>query len=240
MNEWMAAAIAVAVAVVLGTVVRSVIANQLGAERRPEPLRASANAVAGLVFSLFVIVGLLVALGIIDPSSLDELPEQVIAFVPKALSAAILLIGGNVAAAFATVALGRALAGTRAATQRRAAATVKVAILGAAALLAAGQLGVNTTILNLAAAALFFSVAASFALLSGLGGRKVSSELAAGRAVRHLVKPGDHVAVGQQAGTVVRVHPTALELALDDGSTALVPHSLFLDAPVRVRRADEG
>ncbi len=238
MNEWVAAAIALGIALVIGSIARALVARALGGEGRPEALRSSAGAVAGLVFSVFVIAGLLVALGIVDPASLEQLPENIIAFVPKALSAAILLIGGNIAASFATVALSSALKGTPAATQRRVASMAKVAILGAAALLAAGQLGVNTTILNLAAAALFFSIGASFTLLSGLGGRQVSAELAAGRAIRRMISAGDHVAVAGQSGTVAKLHPAAVELVLDDGSTMLVPHSLLLDGPVQLRRAE--
>lgn len=240
MNEWITAAIAVAVALLVGGVVRAVVARLLSDERRPEALRRSANSLAGLCFSIIVIVGLLVALGIVDPTSLEQLPENLVAFIPKALSAAILVIGGNIAASFAAVALTRVLAGTPAATQRRAGAAAKVAIIGAALLLAAGQLGVNTTILNLAAAALLFSIGASFTLLSGLGGRRVSAELAAGRAISRMIAAGDEITVDGKSGTVVSMHPTSVELQLADGSFLLVPHSMLLETPTSIRRAETG
>lgn len=236
MNEWIAAAIAVAVALVVGSMVRALVVRSLENERRPEALRKGAPAIGGLVFSLFAIGGLLVALGFVDPDSLEELPQNVVNFIPKALAAAILLIGGNIAASFAVVGLGRALAGLPAGTQRRVQSAVKIAILAAAGLLAAGQLGVNTTILTLAAAALFFSIGASFTLLSGLGGRRVSAELAAGRSNRRMVDVGDHLEVAGQSGTVTALHPAAIELSTDDGSVVLLPHSVLLDHPTRLRR----
>ena len=240
MNKWTGAAIAVVVAFVLAGIVRRVIMNALTNEKRSESIRSSAPALAGFAFSLIIIIGLLTALGIVDPTSLDQLPEDIVSFIPKAISAAILLIGANIAAAFATVAAGQALAGTKPSVQRRVALAIKVSFLGAASLLAAAQLGVNTTVLNLAAAALFFSIGASFALLSGLGGRQVSSELAAGRAVRHMIAEGDHLEVHGQSGTVVSLHPAAIELENDDGTVSLVPHSMLLDHPTRVRRSEAG
>ena len=140
MNEWIGAAIAAMVGIVGGGVLRTVAVRAIGKEGRPEALRSSAGALGSLVFSLAVIAGLLVALGIIDPDSLEQLPEDLIAFAPKAISAAVLVIGANIAAAFATAALDRSLAGMPARARRRVTSGVRVALLGAAGLLAAGQL----------------------------------------------------------------------------------------------------
>ena len=111
---------------------------------------------------------------------------------------------------------------------------------GAATLLAAGQLGVNTTILNLAAAALLFSIGASFTLLSGLGGRQVSAELAAGRAISRMIAAGDQITVAGQSG-IVSMHPTSVELQLADGvSTAGAPLAAARDNPPSIRRTEHG
>ena len=236
MNEWIGAAIAAMVGIVGGGVLRTVAVRAIGKEGRPEALRSSAGALGSLVFSLAVIAGLLVALGIIDPDSLEQLPEDLIAFAPKAISAAVLVIGANIAAAFATAALDRSLAGMPARARRRVTSGVRVALLGAAGLLAAGQLGVNTTVLNLAAAAIFFSVGASFALLSGLGGRDVAAEIAAGRAISRMLHEGDEITIGDRHGVVSKIHPAAIELAHADGTITLVPHSQILDQPIPVRR----
>lgn len=236
MNEWVAAAIAVGAGFVLGGIARTIVDRALSKESRPEALRNSASALAGLVFSAVLISGLIVALGIVDPSSLEQMPEDLVAFVPKALSAAILVIGGNVLAAFATVGVRSSLTGAKPAMVRRIATVVKVAILGAACLLAASQLGVDTTILNLAAAALFFSIGAAFALLSGLGGRSVSAEIAAGRAVRRMIGEGDRLEVAGELGIVDAIHPAAIELRRPDGTVSLVPHSIVLGEPTHVMR----
>lgn len=238
MNVWIGAAIAVVVAVLLGSVLRSILVGQLTKDSRPEPLQASAPALGSFLFSLVVILGLIVALGIVDPDSLEQLPEDVVAFVPKAISAAVIVIGANIAVAFASVGLDRSLVGAPIRTRTRAKLLVRVAFLGAAGLLAAAQLGINTTVLNLAAAALFFSLGGSFALLTGLGGRAVSGEIAAGRVVRRMVDVGDHLVVGDRAGTVSKLHPAAVEVANADGTVTLLPHTAVLEGPVTVRRQE--
>jgi small-conductance mechanosensitive channel len=55
-----------------------------------------------------------------------------------------------------------------------------------------------------------------------------------------MIAEGDHLEVSGQSGTVVGLHPAAIELQNDDGSVSLVPHSMLLDSPSRVRRAEGG
>lgn len=236
MNKWLAAGIAVSAGLVLAGIARSVVHRALASDARPAALRSSASALSSLAFSAVLVVGLIVALGFVDPDSLDELPADLVAFVPKALSAAVLLIGANVAASFAGVALERGLAGSPPATRARVASAVRITLLAAAGLLAAAQLGINTTVLNLAAAALLFSIGAAFALLTGLGGRAVSAELAAGRSVRKMLASGDRVEIGAERGLIVEIHPAAIELQGEDGTSTLVPHSHFLERPTKVTR----
>ena len=70
----------------------------------------------------------------------------------------------------------------------------------------------------------------------GLGARRVSSEVAAGRALRHLLNKGDTVAADAVEGTIVAVHPTAVELITPAGTTMLVPNSTFVESSLTVTR----
>jgi small-conductance mechanosensitive channel len=243
MNEWISAAIAVGAGLVLGSIVSRIVRNQL-AKSNVEALRESASPLGGLVFSGFVIVGLLVALGFVSPDDLDRLPSDLIAFLPKAISAAIVAIGGNIAATFAQTAVAKALAGSGAAA-RFAPSIVKTAIIAAAMILAAAQLGVDTTVINIAVAALLFGLAASLALLTGLGGRHVAGEVAAGRVWRRSLEAGDRIRARGVAGVdidgvVIDIHPTAVEVQGTD-STLFVPNSKLMDAVVeRTRPAADG
>ena len=120
----------------------------------------------------------------------------------------------------------------------------------AGAIIAAGQTGIDTVVVNIAVAAMLFGVALSLALLTGLGGRQVAGELAAGRAWRSSLRSGDRIravvsgggrndeAPAPLVGVVVDVLPTAVELD-SGGTTVFVPNSRLLDSIVeRDRPAD--
>ncbi len=238
MNEWIGASIAIVAGFIIGTIASRVVLSVLNRSKNAS-LRESAPPLAGLALSAGVIVGLLVALGFVSPDDLDQLGSDAIKFLPKLISALVILIGGNVAATFAASAVAKSLAGAGSAA-RFAPPITKFAIIGGSAIIAAGQAGVDTAVVNIGVAALLFGVAGSLALLTGLGGRHVAAEIAAGRAWRRSLERGDRIradGVGGTAvdGVVVEVHPTAIELD-STGSTVFVPNSKLLEAVVERRR----
>ena len=239
MNEWISAAIAVGAGLIIGSITSRIVRNQM-VKSKVIALRESAAAVAGLVFSGFIIASLLVALGFVSPDDLDQLPSDLIAYLPKAISAAIVVIGGNIAGTFAQTAVAKAVAGSGAAS-RFAPVIVRYAILTAAMILAAAQLGIDTMVINIAVAALLFGVAASLALLTGLGGRQVAGEVAAGRVWRRSLEAGDRISASNVAGVdidgvVVDIHPTAIELSAGN-ATLFVPNSKLMETVVERTRS---
>lgn len=248
MNSWIGAAIAMAVGVAVGTIASRIVAKTLG-KSKVATVRESAAPLAGLALSAGVIIGLLVALGFIAPDELDQLGDDAIAFLPKAIAALVIVIAANVASTFAAAAVARSLAGTGAAA-RFAPIITKFAILGGGAIIAAGQTGIDTMVVNIAVAAMLFGVALSLAMLTGLGGRQVAGELAAGRAWRSSLRSGDRIraivsgggrsddqSATSLSGVVVDVHPTAVELD-SDGTTVFVPNSRLLDSIVERDRPE--
>lgn len=238
MNMWIGAAIALAGGFVVGTIASRIVSAVLG-RSKVDALRESAAPLAGLALSAGIIAGLLVALGFISPDDLDQLGSDAIAFLPKAISALVIVIGGSVASTFAAGAVAKSLAGTGA-VARFAPIIAKFAILGGSAIVAAGQTGIDTMVVNIAVAALLFGVSGSLALLTGLGGRQVAGEIAAGRAWRRSLLPGDRIHAPDVGGTavdgvVVEVHPTAVELNRQ-GTSVFVPNSKLLDAVVERER----
>lgn len=245
MNPWIGAVIAIVAAVMIGSVASSVVAKLLGKSSVPA-LSEAAPALAGLALSAAIIVGLLVALGFVAPDELEQLGDDAIAFLPRAISALVIVIGANVASTFAAAAVAKSLAGTGAAA-RFAPIITKFAILGGGAIIAAGQTKVDTAVINIAVAALLFGVAASVALLTGLGGRQVAGEIAAGRAWRSSLRSGDRIRAAIRPsssgvesiveGVVVGVHPTAVEVD-SLGTTVFVPNSRLLDSIVERDRPE--
>ena len=239
MNEWISAGIAIGVGVIVGAIAARIVRNML-ARSANTAVRSAAAPMATLVLSACFIVGLAVALGFVHPESLDTIPDDLVDFVPRVIAAAIVLIGGNVAASVSRTATQRAIRGTSA--ERIAPSVVRWSILAFAFILAAAQLGVDTTIINIAAAALLFGAALSMALLVGLGGRNVAGQVAAGRASRATLATGDRIRVSDVGGVdidgvVIDIHPTAVEVDVD-GRTLLVPNSHLLDVVIERTRAD--
>lgn len=238
MNEWIAAAIAVAGGLVIGSLLARIVRGVLTKERRPEALQRSAGAIASLFFSVAVIIGLITALGLVNEEALDQLPEDLVDYVPRALSAAIVVIIANIAATFIVAALERSLGHVSAGIRRRVPPIVRGAILFAGGLIAANQLGIDTTILTLAAAALFFSIALTVALVAYSGSGAVSSEIAASRALRRVLNPGDRIETELATGTIIELHGVKAEIETTDGGRVLVPYSSLLDAVVGIERAE--
>lgn len=240
MNDpnWIGAAIAVAAGLVVGSILARIVRGVLSKERRPEALRDAAGAIASVFFAAAVIVGLITALGFVDDEAVEDLPNDFIDYVPRALSAAIVLIVANIAATFVVAGLERSLGHVSAGVRRRVPPIVRGAILFMGALIAANQLGIDTEILTIAAAALFFGIALTAALVAYSGSGPVASEVAASRALRRILDLGDSVDTEIVTGTVVELHSVKVEVETADGRRVLVPYSALLDAVVGITRAE--
>ncbi len=239
-NDWIGVGVAIGGGLLIGIVLSRVVASMLGKPNRPEPLQDAAGPLSSLALSFGLVAGLIVALGIIQPDAVVQLQTDAVGFIPKVLTAVIIVILANVVSSFVVAALGTALARAPIHVQRQVSAVARGLILLLAVLLAVGTLGVDTAVVNLGVAAVFFAVAASFTLLVGLGGREVASEVASTRAIRRLVSVGDVIAVGMGdtavKGKIVAVHPTALEVE-EAGEVVLVPSSRLLSETMHVERS---
>jgi small-conductance mechanosensitive channel len=237
-NDWIIFAAAIIGGLVGAVVASRGVATVMGAPSRPEPFRNASGALANLAMSVCVGVGLIVALGVVSPASLEQLPRDLIDFAPRLLAAGIIVIAANVLSSFATTALAPALGRMPLSVQRPTLRAVRIVIVTLAVLLAVRQVGFDTTIINLGLAAIFFGVAGALMLLVALGGRDVATEVAATRMLRRMLGEGDHVRIDDVEGRVLSVHPTAVELQTATGRTVLVPSSRFLSETITIRRAD--
>ncbi len=236
--DWMIVAGALVGGVVVGAFVSRLVRSTLSSESRPEALRKSAKPLAGLVFWGFAAAGLVAALGIIDPAALDQLPKDFIALLPKLMVAGIIIIGANVLSAFVETAMAPSISRLPVETRLRVNQGVKATIVAFAVLMAVRQIGVDTTVVNMALAAFFFAVAGSLTLLIGFGGRDIANEVASTRAIRRLISEGDQVELAGVRGTVVAVHPTAVEIVASDGMIELIPSSKFTGETVAIIRGE--
>ena len=237
MNEWIAAGIAIAAGFVAGAFAAAIIRRILATESRPDVMRRMSDPIANLVFSIAVVIGLVVALGIVNEDALDTLPNDLVDFLPRLLIGFIVVIVGNAAAGLAAGAVAQALSRAGTGAQNLVPKVVRAAILVAALILGADQVGIDTTIITLAVAAVFFSAGAAAALMVGLGSREVTGELAAARALRQMLNEGDVLSFDGVRGSVIAVHSTATEIELAGGVRQLVPNSTLMSSTIEITRA---
>lgn len=256
MNDWLAALIAIVGGLVLGSIAGRITQQVLGREGRPEQLRNVASPLGSLVFSVLIIAGLVTGLGFINAEARDQIPRDLVDFLPALLSAIIVVIGANIVAQLVESTLVRTTA-RLSGPARNVPTIVRYVILGFGAILAAAQLGIDTTVINIAVAALLFSAGLALALMVGFGSRAVSSEVAAGRALRRTVSVGDHITIAPiagatrgddtadpaapdldlVAGSIVAIGSVTIELDRGDGSgTVLIPNSQVLGSHISIRR----
>jgi hypothetical protein len=235
MNPWISAAIAIVGGVVLGSIAGRVVRKLIAKPSRPEPIQQIAPALASFVFGTIVAIGLIAAVGIVSPDQLDTIPKSLVTYMPKVLVAGVLIMAGNVIGGIAAAAVRSTMIRTTGEARPGPPRIIKMVITATAGILGVSQLGIDTTIVNLAIAALLFTLGATATILIGVGGIDVARNVAAGRYVRRIIPAGSQIETADRAGTVVAVHPATVELRQADGATIHVPHSAVLAGTVTLR-----
>lgn len=240
--KWLFALAALVIGGILGTLASAAVRRLLSHTRRPEKLRTLAPAAGSVVFSAVLAFAVVTSLSFLDKTAVDRLPISVMNAVPKFLVALVLVLVGNALASLVANLAGTAAVKASGRPQLRLVGLVRGATLSMFVLLAIAQIGVNTRIVDMAVAGIIGCLALSIALLTGLGGRGVASEVAAGRYLQRIVNPGDIIS-GEGFGGVVRGvwgATTELELpASTDGSSHVVhiPNTRLLSGNLRIERS---
>ena len=220
----------------LGTSGATVLRRRLERHTNQEQIRQLAPAVASFVLWSFLAFGLLVAVSMASPGTLDTIPGDLVAYFPRAIVAGALILLANVAGQLVSVAVAQASMRSTGKANSSLVRAVRTSVLVSGILLAVSQLGVNTTLVNLVVAAGLFGTALAAALLVGLGGRDIAHNVAAGRYLRRLVEPGDELASIEVNGVVTAVHPATIEVAGVDGARVHVPAGKLLAEVFQIRR----
>jgi hypothetical protein len=241
--RWLIALGVVIVGVILASFVSARVRSILSKPSRPEKLRELAEPLASIVFPIVLGAAVIIALGIGDPSSLETLPKSVIAFVPKLLIAVLFVLGGGAVATLASNAVGASVLRATGRPQPQIARLVRTVVSAVFSLLAVGQIGIDTKIVDFITMGLIGSIALAIALLTGLGGRATAGEIAAGRFLSKIVRKGDRIqsdALSEFSEPLLvhKLHGAMLEVALPDepGATLFIPNTHLTKSPLRVLR----
>lgn len=229
MNEpWVWAALAAGAGLVVGALAGRAVRVLM---TRRASLADVAPAAGALVLWGSVAAGLALALATISPETLRPLPSRILEWLPNAVVAGVVLIAGRVLGVTAGVALGRMTERATGRPQATVQAAVRWSVTGAALLVALGQVGVDTTVLNLLVGVTAAAVALTLAGLAVAGGREVAAQLAAGRAIGVHLPEGTVILWEGEPATVEDTGPTHAVLRAPSGRV-LVPWTTLAGAPL--------
>ena len=235
-DPWIFATGAIVVGLLSGVVGAALVRRIILTDRSDYPeVHDAARASSMFLFLFFTSIGVIVAIGFINPETLEPIPAEILRESPRVLAAGLILIAAR-ALAFAVGGLvNGAFEGSGARMRSQMASLGRLLVYSVAIVLALSQLGVETTILSIIVGGVVFAGALAFGLLVGLGGRELGGGLAAGRYLHRLVRVGDEIEVGGTAGRIVALHPASVELAVEDGSSVHLANSLLTNGEMRVR-----
>jgi small-conductance mechanosensitive channel len=186
-----------------------------------------------VIFWGVLVTGVAGALSVLGLSSLEQTMDQIVTLAGRALVAFVILIAGVTVAGWLADLVARKAesAGLRGSSIfRRAVFATVVAVTG---LVAAGQLGLETSSLVLLAVVLLGTVGLVTALALGQGLVPLSGNIAAGRYVQEDIEVGDEISVDGVEGIVEQLGYSAVILRSEDGYLYRVPNRSLLEGVVR-------
>lgn len=230
--EWIWAAVAFGSGLLFGEIAGRLVRGAM--VRRGGSSRDAASATGTFVFWAATAVGLVVAIGLIDPTVLDDLGERLADNLPRLLVAFLLLIGGYAVSIAVSAMIGQSARKATGVRQVGLERLLRSTIMAAAVVLALTELEVASAVLVVLLAVVIGAPALAIALLTAFGGREVATHIAAGRSLRHQLRPGQVITCDGERGTVMVLHPSTVELERADGTRVLLPNRRLLDAPFSI------
>lgn len=228
-TEWIWAAVAFGSGLLFGEIAGRIVRSALS--RRGDAAREAASSAGTFVFWASTTVGLVIAIALIDSEVLEDLGDRLADQLPRFLVAFLILIGGYAVSVAVAATIGQSARKATGVRQVGLERTLRGSIMAAAVVVALTELGVDSSMLVVLLAVAIGTPALAIALLTAHGGREVAGHIAAGRSLRHQLRPGQHLSCDGEHGTIVVLHPSTVELQRDDGSRVLIPNRRLLEGP---------
>lgn len=150
-------------------------------------------------------------------------------FLPRAAIAVALVLGGVVFGRFAAAAIMRTTRHLPVSQARRLSRLAQVTIVGATALIAAAQLGLDVSLLTSVFLIALAAILGGAALAFALGAREVVTDILAMHYVNRSYQIGQIVRIGEDQGRIVRTTRTCVYLESKEGELA-IPGRHFADS----------
>jgi Conserved TM helix/Mechanosensitive ion channel len=192
--------------------------------------------IAQLIFFFLLLSFVTAAMNLIGFTSIANLLQNILLFIPKAISAAIIVIIGSMLAEFLGNAVTSIASNVNIGYDRALGKITEFALVAVVIVLAISTLGVDTTILTTVLALIVASAGIAIALTFAFGARESARNVIAGFYVRQHFQPGKQLTFDTYNGTVQSTTGayTILEVISETGEhrTIALPNALLLQRAV--------
>lgn len=182
------------------------------------------------VYWLVLVSALLIAIDTLGLPLFSKWIGAFASYVPKAAIATALVLAGVIAGRLARNAIIKTALRVPPSQARSLGRLVQVSIVVAAVLIAAGQLGLDVSLLTSFFLIVLAAVLGGAALAFGLGARELMADILAMHYVQKSYRVGQVVRIGSDQGRIVRTTRTAVVLESLEGELS-VPGRHFVDKP---------
>ncbi len=193
--------------------------------------------IAQVVFFFLLLSFATSAVGLMGLAAVADLLQSVLRFVPRAISAGIIIIFGSMLARFLGAAITAVTENVNITYGRVLGKIIEYAVLAFVIVLAISTLGVDTTILTSSLTIIIASTGLAIALTFALGAREAARNVIAGHYVRQNFQPGQQLTLGDYSGRLRSTSGTYTVLETDEegsqNNTISLPNSFLLQNAVK-------
>src|SRR5438876_5478074 len=199
---------------------------------------ALSEILAQIVFFFLLLSFATSAVSLMGLSAVADLLQSVLHFIPKAISAAILLILGSMLARFLGNTITAVADNVNITYGKALGKIIEYAIVAFVIVLAISTLGVDTTVLTTSLTIIVAAAGLAIALTFAFGARDSARNVIAGFYVRQNFRPGQRLTLGEYSGKVRSTAGayTVLETTDEQGNengTVSLPNTILLASAVR-------
>ncbi len=192
--------------------------------------------IAQIVFFFLILSFATSAMQLMGLTTVAILLQNVLGFIPRAISGALIVIFGSMLARFLGGTITLVADSVNITYANALGKIIEYAIVAFVVVLAISTLGVDTTILTTSLTIIIASTGLALALTFALGARDSARNVIAGYYVRQAFQPGQRLTYGTYTGTVRTTFGTytVLDVTNEAGeqSTVSLPNSLLLQSAV--------
>lgn len=195
------------------------------------------NVIAQLVFFFLLLSFATSAVMLMGLPAIASLLQNVLAFVPRAISAAIIIIFGSMLARFLGETITNVAGNVNITYNKALGKVIEYTLVAFVVVLAVSTMGVDTTILTTAMTILIAAGGLAIALTFAFGAREAARNVIAGHYIRQSFSPGQQIEMGDYRGRLRSTSGTytVLETSGESGETGTVslPNTFLLQNAVR-------